>query len=85
MIDVREPAELEQARLPEAANIPMGEFLARIAEVPRDRTVLLLCHSGGRSARVTAYLRANGWDNVSNIAGGIVDWAREVDPSVVRG
>lgn len=84
VIDVREPVELAEARLPGALNIPMRDFVARIAEVPRDRTVLLLCHSGGRSARVTAYLRAQGWENVSNIAGGIVAWADEIDPSVAQ-
>lgn len=84
VIDVREAFELAEARLPDALHIPMRDFVARLSEVPRDRPVLLLCHSGGRSARVTAYLRAQGWENVANIAGGIVAWADEIDPSVAQ-
>ena len=46
--------------------------------------MLILCHHGGRSARVTQFLRSAGWDNVTNVAGGIDAWALQVDPTLAR-
>lgn len=75
IIDVREPDELAQAAIPGATHIPMGDLLDRLAEVPRDRTVIFSCHSGGRSESVCRYLEANeGFDRLVNLEGGIVAW-----------
>lgn len=75
IIDVREPDETAQARIPGAVLIPMGDLLDRLAEVPRDRTVIFSCHSGGRSESVCRYLEANeGFEAVANLEGGIVAW-----------
>lgn len=84
MIDVREPGELAVCQVPGSVPIPMREIPARIAEIPADRQVLVLCHHGGRSARVTQFLRANGLPNVTNVAGGIDAWALHIDPSLAR-
>lgn len=84
LIDVREPAETAAAHLPGSVLIPLSTFAGRIEEIPKDRQVLILCASGGRSARVTQFLRANGWDNITNIAGGIMAWAQQVDPTLGR-
>jgi rhodanese-related sulfurtransferase len=46
--------------------------------------VLIMCHHGGRSRRVTEYLRAQGLDNVTNIDGGIDGWAIEIDQKLAR-
>jgi rhodanese-related sulfurtransferase len=43
-----------------------------------------MCHAGGRSARVTQFLEANGYDNVENLAGGIDAWSEQIDPNVPR-
>jgi rhodanese-related sulfurtransferase len=75
VLDVREAAELEQARLDDAQHIPLGELADRVAEVPRDRPVYVLCHVGGRSAQATRFLTQQGVDAV-NIDGGIVAWYR---------
>ncbi|MDR5699779.1 rhodanese-like domain-containing protein [Agromyces aerolatus] len=75
VLDVREASELEQARLDDATHIPLGELAARVAEVPRDRPVYVLCHVGGRSAQATAFLTQEGVD-ARNIDGGIVAWYR---------
>ena len=75
IIDVREPDEVAQAAIPGATHIPMGDLLDRLAEVPRDRTVIFSCHSGGRSESVCRYLEANeGFDQLVNLEGGIVAW-----------
>jgi rhodanese-related sulfurtransferase len=75
VLDVREAGELAQARLDDAQHIPLGELADRLAEVPTDRTVYVLCHVGGRSAQATRFLTAQGVDAV-NIDGGIVAWHR---------
>jgi len=56
----------------------------RLADIPRDREIAVLCHSGRRSARVAEFLTANGFENVVNVRGGIDAWSREIDPAVAR-
>jgi rhodanese-related sulfurtransferase len=84
LLDVREPSELAICQVAGSQNIPMGDIPGRLAEIPRDQRILVLCHHGARSMRVTEYLRANGYANVSNVAGGTEAWAENVDPSLAR-
>ncbi len=84
LLDVREPAELAACQLPGCLHIPMREIPGRISEIPADAPVLVLCHHGGRSARVTQFLRANGFDQATNIAGGIDAWALQINPALPR-
>jgi rhodanese-related sulfurtransferase len=86
VLDVREPWELQTASVRPAGfdlvSIPMGEITARLAELQPATPVACLCHYGARSQRVAAFLAANGFENVVNIAGGIHAWAMELDPTV---
>ena len=82
VLDVREPDEVARARIEGAQHIPLGSLVERLAEVPRDRTVYVLCHVGGRSAQATQYLESQGVDAV-NVTGGIVAWYRAGLPVVV--
>lgn len=84
VLDVREPYETSICRLPGSLLIPMSEIPARLPHLPRDRPLLVLCHHGGRSLRVTQYLRSHGFDQAANIAGGIDLWARRIDPTLAR-
>ncbi|HLP26453.1 MAG TPA: rhodanese-like domain-containing protein [Acidobacteriota bacterium] len=84
LVDVREPNELAVCQITGSKHIPIREIPARTAEIPQDQHVLVLCHHGGRSARVTQFLRANGWENVTNVAGGIDAWAMQVDHTLAR-
>jgi rhodanese-related sulfurtransferase len=84
LLDVREPGELAIAQVEPSLHIPMPEIPSRLSEVPTDRHVLVLCHHGGRSGRVTQFLRASGLDNVTNVAGGIDAWAVQIDPTLAR-
>jgi rhodanese-related sulfurtransferase len=74
ILDVREPEELAQISVPSAVHIPLGDLVARSAEIPVDRDVLVICHVGQRSALATEYLRQAGKPRVWNIRGGIVAW-----------
>jgi rhodanese-related sulfurtransferase len=74
LLDVREDDEWAAGHAPGALHMPMMEVPVRMAEVPQDGEVVVVCRSGGRSAQVVAYLQAHGWDNVSNLAGGMEDW-----------
>ena len=73
LLDVREQDEWDAGHAPEALHIPMGELSERLGELPADNPVYVICRSGGRSARVTAYLNANGWD-ATNVDGGMQSW-----------
>jgi len=84
LLDVREPQELEVARVAGALHIPMGDIPQRLDEIDRRQTIVVMCHSGARSLRVAAFLAANGFEAVYNLAGGISAWSRELDPSVPR-
>lgn len=84
LLDVREPFEVQMAAVPGALHVPMGDVPARLAEIPRDRPVLVLCHHGVRSQAVADWLRRQGYEKVENVRGGIAAWADEVDASVGR-
>jgi adenylyltransferase/sulfurtransferase len=82
LIDVREPYEWETGHVPQATHIPMREVPTRLDDIPRDKEVVMICRSGGRSERVRQYLEQMGYTRVKNLVGGMQRWARDVDPSV---
>jgi rhodanese-related sulfurtransferase len=88
LLDVREPWELKTASVAPAdadlVAIPMNEIPGRLAELPQDRPIAVLCHHGGRSQRVALFLAQQGYSDVANIAGGIDAWSRERDPGIPR-
>lgn len=73
LLDVREDDEWAAGHAPDATHVPMGDLPARLGDLPHDGTLYVVCRGGGRSARATAYLNANGWDAV-NVAGGMKGW-----------
>jgi len=75
LLDVREDDEWAAGHAPGAHHLPMMEIPARMAEVPADTDVVVVCRSGGRSGQVVSYLTRNGWDNVRNLDGGMQSWA----------
>lgn len=83
LLDVREPAENAVARIEGSHLIPLRTLPAAVADVPRDREVVVYCHHGTRSARAVDFLRAHGVP-ARNLTGGIDRWSVEVDPSVRR-
>ena len=83
VLDVREDHEYAQAHVPRARWIPLGQLLARLAEVPHDETVYVICASGNRSKRGAEILESAGQRAVS-VAGGTSAWLRAGYP-VERG
>lgn len=75
LLDVREPDEWAAGHAPHARHLPMMEVPARVAEVPTDADVVVVCRSGARSGQVVSYLMGHGWDNVRNLDGGMQAWA----------
>src|SRR4029453_12355392 len=84
LLDVREPNEYQIGRIPGSTLIPLGEVLRRVNEIPRDKEIIVHCKMGGRSARAADYLRQQGYTNVKNLKGGILDWSDKIDPSVPK-
>jgi len=77
IVDVREPEEFSSERIEGSVLMPMSQFVARHAELPRDRPLVIQCHSGSRSASATMYLVQRGWTDVRNLDGGIAAWMRD--------
>jgi adenylyltransferase/sulfurtransferase len=84
LLDVREPDEYAVCRVEGSRLIPMNTVPTRLAEIPTDAWVLVQCHHGGRSMKVTQFLRSKGYARVSNLQGGIDAWSLKVDPKVPR-
>jgi rhodanese-related sulfurtransferase len=84
LLDVREAHELAICEIEGAAHIPMAEIPARLAELPRDVPLVVMCHHGMRSRNVVNFLRRAGFANAVNLDGGIDDWAERVDQAMAR-
>jgi rhodanese-related sulfurtransferase len=84
VLDVRELAEYADGHVPGARLIPLGEVAERIAEVPDDRPLYVICRSGARSAKAAEWLLGQGIDSV-NIAGGTLAWVATGRSVVVGG
>lgn len=86
LLDCRTPAEHATANIPNSILIPMNDIPARINELEphRESLIVVHCHHGGRSLRVTEWLLAQGFTNVQNMTGGIDAWSEQIDPSVPK-
>ena len=86
LLDVRDEDELEKARIEGSLFIPLGELESRVGELEewRDRSVVVHCHRGLRSARACQILLAKGFEKAEKLTGGIDAWALTVEPDVKR-
>ena len=84
VLDVREDDERSIAKIEPSAHIPMNEVPNRLAELPKDRPIVVYCHHGTRSAMVAGYLEGEGFEGVTNLTGGIDRWAARVAPDMAR-
>ncbi len=80
LIDVRTPQEMAQASIPGGKPLPLNTLPLRLNEIPKDEQVVFYCRTGARSAQACMYLTQQGYDNVYNLHGGIVTWARQGQP-----
>ncbi len=84
VLDVREPWEVQVCAMAGSKHIPMREIPTRLAEIDRDRDVVVLCHHGVRSLAVANFMAAQGFTRLYNLDGGINAWAKEVDPGMAK-
>ena len=83
ILDVREPYEYQIANIG-GKLIPQNDVPQRLAEIDRDREIVVQCRSGQRSQRIAEFLQQSGYQKVTNLAGGILAWADEIDPKMQK-
>ncbi|HEU5315449.1 MAG TPA: rhodanese-like domain-containing protein [Chloroflexota bacterium] len=76
LVDVREPDEWRSGHAAGARHIPLGQLTRRLAELPEDRELIMVCRSGNRSGMAVGQLRRAGYTQVRNLRGGMVAWQR---------
>ena len=74
LLDVREPSEWEAGHIDGAVLIPLAELSTRMSEIPKDKTVVIICRSGNRSAQARDQLRAAGYSQTTSVDGGMNAW-----------
>lgn len=84
LIDVREDFEREICLIENAIHIPMAEIPSKLDALSTDETYIIHCHHGGRSLRVTEFLRQHGFSKTTNMIGGIDQWAVQQSPEMNR-
>lgn len=76
LVDVREADEVAEGIIPGAIHIPLGDVESRVGELDKSKPYIIICRSGGRSGRATAFLEDAGY-NATNMAGGMLEWNGE--------
>ncbi|MFQ5509383.1 MAG: rhodanese-like domain-containing protein [Leptospirillia bacterium] len=84
LLDVREPEERGFCAIEGSMHIPMASIPHHMQKLDAEREIVVVCHHGARSLQVANYLRANGFDKVYNMSGGIDAWSLTVDPQIPR-
>ncbi|MBT2286090.1 rhodanese-like domain-containing protein [Paenibacillus polymyxa] len=74
VVDVREPGEYKRGFIKGAVNIPLSQLQRRLAEIPKDKTVLLYCQSGMRSKNAAKVLSRSGYSKIAHLQGGVSAW-----------
>jgi rhodanese-related sulfurtransferase len=82
LIDVREDFEYETSNL-NGELIPLGGILIETDKISKDKPVVVMCRSGKRSAAAIMQLEQLGYTNLSNLKGGILAWAEDIDPDMI--
>ena len=82
ILDVRNPEEIEICRIAGSTVIPLPELAGRVGELDPTAATVVHCKSGARSKKAIALLEAQGFTRLTNLDGGILAWARDVDPSL---
>ncbi len=86
LLDCREKSEYDTVRIAGATLLPMSELTTRAKEIEAHRNgpIVVHCHHGGRSMRVAQWLRQNGFAQAQSMAGGIHQWAEDIEPGMVK-
>ena len=84
LLDVRQPEEVAICQIDNSRNIPMTEIINQQDQLNKDAAIVVICHHGMRSAQVAMFLGQNGFNDVTNLTGGIDAWATDVDTTMQR-
>ena len=86
LLDCREKSEHDTVNIAAAKLLPMSELTTRAGEIEayRNKPIVVHCHHGGRSMRVAQWLRQNGFAQAQSMAGGIHQWADEIEPGMTK-
>ena len=84
VLDVREPWEVELCGFEGAIQVPLAGLPGRVAELPKDRPLIVVCHHGQRSLMAADFLRRAGHQAARSLSGGVEAWAVEIDPRMTR-
>tara|TARA_B100001250_G_C19676930_1_gene734063 strand:+ start:63 stop:383 length:321 start_codon:yes stop_codon:yes gene_type:complete len=82
IIDIRESSELDICKIKDTLHIPMMDIPQKMHQFDKEEELIIQCRSGSRSARVCEFLTHQGFSNVKNLKGGILDWIEFIDPSL---
>ncbi len=81
LLDVREPHEYQISNI-DGTLIPLDDLPGRTDELEKNKEIVVMCRSGARSAQAVKFLENKGFENVSNLVGGVNAWAKEIDTSL---
>ena len=76
-IDVREDYEYNEAYIEGFENYPLSTLEDTYMELPKDKEIIIICRSGNRSMKAGQYLKEQGYDNITNVKGAMLDWKGE--------
>tara|TARA_B100000686_G_C16667243_1_gene904269 strand:+ start:977 stop:1300 length:324 start_codon:yes stop_codon:yes gene_type:complete len=82
LLDVRTDSEYYLSRIKGSIHIPMQLVPQKLDDLDKNKEIIVQCKSGKRSAKVCEFLLNNNFKNVKNLAGGILDWAKKIDPYI---
>ena len=83
LLDVRTDSEYFLSNIKEAIHIPMNQIPNNLESIDKNKEIIVQCKSGKRSAKVCEFLLNNNYNNVKNLSGGILAWAKEIDPKII--
>jgi len=83
LLDVRTDSEYYLSRIEGSVHIPMNNIPTNIDELDKNKEIIVQCKSGKRSAKVCEFLLSRNFLNVKNLKGGIIEWAKQIDPSII--
>lgn len=82
ILDVREHSEWDEYHVPGSSLIPLKQLPQRLAELPKDKPIVVVCRSGNRSQEGRDILKQGGFENVTSMAGGLLQWRQKGYPTV---
>lgn len=83
LLDVRTDSEYFLSNIAESIHIPMNTIPEKYKSLDKDQEIVVQCKSGVRSEKVCQFLLNNDFKNVKNLTGGIIEWARQIDSSII--